>query len=392
MSGQGPPRWLWTRRTLLRRVTMGVAGAISAGPVATLLENWIQPTRFVYVGADACIAVYATAGGKWLLRQTVPCEKAASLAIHPSGRFLYAAHAVERFQNLPRGAVGAYAIHPASGRLTLLNRQPLSLSATSPRSLAIAPDGRHLVVAAYGGGAYNLLPIAGDGALQRVSGILKQTGAGADPQTQSCSHPHTAIFDSSGQFLIGSDFGSDRLNVLAVRDGELLGCNRRDTAPGSGPSSLVLHPAGDRLYAMNLIAGSIACHPYDPTSGRIGAPLQVISTGRVSKRCGFVSSALQFHPRGRALYAVDGSYPSEQAIASWRVDPLSGFLLPLERWRCAARSISSLSLTPGAASLLLTDRMANRVLRLHLDPVTGAMGRAELAAELASPLSIACQR
>src|SRR5436190_16364908 len=45
------------------------------------------------------------------------------VAIHPSGRFLYAVNEVNQFKDKPAGSVIAYAIDPASGKLSLLNQQ-----------------------------------------------------------------------------------------------------------------------------------------------------------------------------------------------------------------------------------------------------------------------------
>ena len=82
-----------------------------------------------------------------------------SLALDASERFLYAVNEVDEYEGLPSGTVEAYAIDAADGTLTFVNRQSLSLSATAPRHAAVSPDGRSLVVAVHGGGAYNVLPL-----------------------------------------------------------------------------------------------------------------------------------------------------------------------------------------------------------------------------------------
>src|SRR6185295_1235424 len=115
----------------------------------------------------------------------------------------------DEYQGLSRGTVESYAIDSSSGRLTLLHCQPLSLSATRPRHLAISPDGRHAL-------------------------IIKEVGCGEDPEHQASAHPHSVLFHRSGHYVIGSDFGSDRLNVFTWEDGQLIRRGRTLTQPAKG--------------------------------------------------------------------------------------------------------------------------------------------------------------
>jgi len=441
------PRQLWSRRTLLRRVSMGAAGAALAGPALSLLDRWSQPARprYVYIGAAQSIYVFDARGPRWRVVQQIPSASPAALALHPAGRFLYVAHAVDSFEGLPRGAVSAYSIDPASGGLTHLNRQPLSLSATHPRALAVSPAGDALAVAAYGGGAYNLLPIAPDGSLGRPSAILKLTGAGPDPLRQRSSHPHSVIYDPAGRFLVGSDLGADRLHLIAPRNGRLSFAaqrgnqvpNGRDSSraadltklqehegvsghdfsradaalkkveqgalapggwssedsdlhlashsaaipPGSGPASLALHPNGQWLYAMNELGGSVALHAYHAGRAGLSTSLQSVA---VEPATGHRSQVLQMHPAGHTLYAA----AAEQGIAAFRIDPASGRLSPAQRLRSVARAVVSMGIL-SADALLIADCAGNRIVRLDLDPQTGAMRSAATVAQLPAPLSIA---
>src|ERR1035437_4093863 len=125
------------------------------------------------------------------------CDNPSCLTLQPSRKFLYAVNEIDEYQGLPTGTVEAYSIDARDGRLTLLNRQPLSLSATAPRHLAISPDGSKLIVAVHGGGSYNVLPLHTDGSLERVSGILKEVGSGPAQERQHASHPQMVLFDTT---------------------------------------------------------------------------------------------------------------------------------------------------------------------------------------------------
>ena len=181
-------RLVWNRRDFLRMAgcsSLGVVSARMPSPFAPHQENNGVAPHFAYVACAVSAAndsaheirAFAVEGEKWRTIGAVASDHPSFLTLHPSERFLFAVNEVDRYENLPSGSVEAYAVDAKDGSITLLNRQPLSLSATSPRHCAVSPDGRSLVVAVHGGGAYNVLPIGEDGRLGRVSGILKEIGS-----------------------------------------------------------------------------------------------------------------------------------------------------------------------------------------------------------------------
>jgi 6-phosphogluconolactonase (cycloisomerase 2 family) len=299
---------LWNRRTFLQRL-----GYFSGFGVVCPRTSWslstdktqLQEQRpvggrtrpfFAYVGSwEHGIQVFSVDKNAWRLSQTIGSNKPSCLTLHPSRKFIYAANEIDNYEGLPTGTVEAYSIDGRDGRLTLLNRQPLSLSAIAPRYLVVSPDASRLIVAVHGGGSYNLLPIRKDGYLERVSGILKEVGSGPDRERQSTAHPQMALFDSSQHHLIGTDLGSDRLNVFILANDRLTVAQRRLTEPGSGPHFLALHPSGRLLYVVNELNASISCFDYDAARGRILDRLHQQSLHTASHPRGTTAVALAMH-------------------------------------------------------------------------------------------------
>ena len=154
-------------------------------------------TQFAYVGCgDDSLRVFRLQGEVWTQIQRVPSQAPACVLLSPAQQTLYVANEVDEHEGLARGTVEAFHIRPEDGRLTLLSRTALSLSATRPRHMAVSPDGKLLAVAAYGGGIYNLVAIAQDGSLGQVSSIFKDAGCGPHAQLQASAHPHTLLFDA----------------------------------------------------------------------------------------------------------------------------------------------------------------------------------------------------
>ncbi|WP_263358496.1 lactonase family protein [Acidicapsa ligni] len=373
----------WSRRAFVQGV--GYASAASAVgtllPASAALSLHQDAPGFAYVGSAAHggkLLVFSVSGNRWTLQQRVASRVPASLALHPHGRFLYTVNQVDETDGLPRGSVEAYAI-ASDGRITLLNRQPLALSAVRPRQLAISPDGSSLVVAVHGGGAYNLLSIKKDGALEPVRSRLKETGSGLHPQLQASAHPHTAIFDPTGRFLFATDEGCDRLSAFAIHEGKLARRQQVQTAAGSGPGHAVIHDSGSLFYvangAANGLQGSIAGYRIDISTGRIEGLLSSVNMPSSS-----VANGL--HLRGNILYAA-----STDGVSVWQINPQTGGLTQTQQW--SDGSPEALATTADGRAMIALDRTRNRVMHAVVAPTSGRLLESSAVAEIDAPISIA---
>ena len=140
-------RLVWNRRDFLRMAGCSWLGVVSArmpSPFTPDKENNGVAPRFAYVACAVSVAddsaheirAFVVEDEKWETIGAVASDHPSSLTLHPSQRFLFAINEVDRYENLPSGSVEAYAVDAKDGSITLLNRQPLSLSATSPRHCA----------------------------------------------------------------------------------------------------------------------------------------------------------------------------------------------------------------------------------------------------------------
>jgi 6-phosphogluconolactonase (cycloisomerase 2 family) len=80
--------------------------------------------------------------------------------------------------------------------------------------------------------------VADPGALAPVQNQTFQLSQpGPDPSRQDAPHPHEAILDPTGQFLLAPDLGADLVRIFKIEEGSL-NWNAVDpliAAPGSGP-------------------------------------------------------------------------------------------------------------------------------------------------------------
>jgi len=308
------------RRSFL--ATLGCAGATLLLPKSGMsMQTAAAPDTLLCLGSfghdDAgTIHLIAMRNGQCERLSSTATERPLALATHPKMPILYVANGVKHYRHEPRGTVEAFFVNAGTGRLELLRRQPLSLSAVDPRALAVAPDGRSLLVAAFGGGAYNILPVDSAGVPGAPSTILKQVGCGAD----SRSHPAAVSFHPQEGWAVAADFGADRLDVLGAESASPASCglmvrSRLACGTTSGPSGVAFHPNGRLLVAMQQRSPALASFRVT----RAGALSQVREVPLTS-----APTAMAFHPRADVLYSSAMASTRTSRLETWRINPEEG--------------------------------------------------------------------
>lgn len=159
-----------------------------AGPRHMFIPEFIpgvRPWAYVLNELDGTLTRYelVAATGALAARETVPTipdgareDAAAHVLVHPNGRFLYAS-------NRAHHSIAVFAIDAQTGRLTRIANETAGGLVKQPRSFAIDPTGRFLLVVNQADGLLLTLRIASDGRLglvgAPVSGLGNPTFVGA---------------------------------------------------------------------------------------------------------------------------------------------------------------------------------------------------------------------
>jgi 6-phosphogluconolactonase len=377
----------WSRREFVRMAGSSL-GAMSFGSPLLVRgkANERIAARFAYVGfggkgaKNEGIAVFDLNGGGWRSVGMVSSAAPSSLVLGAGERFLYAVNEVAEYEGLPSGTVETYAIDEVDGSLKLVNRRRLSLSATAPRHAAISPDGRALVVAVHGGGAYNVLPLGNDGSVGAVSGILKETGSGPH-EWQRSAHPQMVVFDRAGR-LVTADLGSDRLSILKLDDARLIIAGRYTARPGDGPHQLAFHPDGGLLFVANELDASVVCYRYDVSEGRIVGEGQRVATAGDARSGGVVMAV---DPTGDFLYTAHRR--GSDGISVWRILRDSGALDRVVMTEKSGPRLHQVTITGDGTRLLGISLEDGGVFGWRLG--NGQIGRGVRLASVAAPMSMA---
>ena len=289
------------------------------------------------------------------------------LALHPSGRFLYAVGEISSFEGAKTGAVSAFAIDPKTGDLALLNQQ--SSAGAGPCHLVVDETGRNALVANYGGGTVAVLPIGEDGRLKPASSVRTHEGSGPHQGRQEKPHAHGIYLDAAERFAFSPDLGADRVFVYRfdAAKGTLEPHGAAPLDPGAGPRHAAFHPSGKFLYTINELLSTVTAFSYDAEKGAL-APLQTVSALPPGFSGTSWTAEVEVSRDGRFVY---GSNRGDDSLAVFRVDAATGRLTPAGHAPVGGKNPRHFTIDPSGRFILAAHQGSGTIAVLRLDPVTG---------------------
>jgi 6-phosphogluconolactonase len=360
----------WTRATVSG---FGVLLAlVSSGAGATPPEH--APSRaMVHVGTytgGASRGIYRFELDLETGEPTTPVLAAeapnpAFLALHPSGRVLYALSEVTELDGQRSGAVSAFALDPATGALAFMNRVPSG--GPGPCHVTVDRAGRNVLVANYVGGSVAVLPVSADGRLQQPSSLQQHHGTGPNAARQEAPHAHGIVLDRKERFAFAPDLGADRIFIYDFDAAH--GVLRSHAppaaalAPGSGPRHVAFHPDGRFLYAINELLSTVTAFRYDAANAGLTA-FQTVSTLPPGFSGRNTTAEIAVSADGRFLY---GSNRGHDSIAVFSIDAPSGRLSPIGHVPTGGRTPRHFALDPTGRWLLAANQDSGNVVVFRLE-------------------------
>jgi 6-phosphogluconolactonase len=374
-----------------RHLSWLLAAALLATPAGRAAEN----SRFlVYVGTftgGESRGIYAfrfDAGSGVVTPLGLVAEIAnpAFLAIHPNQKYLYAASEIANYEGKHEGAVAAFAIDAATGKLTPLNQ--VSSRGPGPCFVSIDHTGRDLLVANYAGGSVAVCPIRSDGHLAEATAFIQNTGSSVNPQRQREPHAHSINVSPDNRFAIVADLGLDKLLIYrfdAAR-GTLTPNDPPFVAvkPGSGPRHFTFHPNGRFAYVINELASTVTAFSYDAARGAL-TELETISTLPPDFTGRSAAAEVQVDSAGRFLY---GSNRGSDTIAIFAIDPAKGTLTPVEYVPTRGKTPRNFRIDPTGSYLFAANQDSASVVIFRRDASTGRLTPSGKALDVASPVCV----
>jgi 6-phosphogluconolactonase len=293
------------------------------------------------------------------------------LALHPSGRFLYAVNETGDARSDPPGGVSAFAVDPQSGALTLLNRQ--ESGGPAPCHLSLDREGKHLLVANYWGGSVAVFPVGDDGRLGAASTLVLHTGGTQAPGRDPGPHAHAVHLDRDGRFALVADLGRDEVLVYRFDGVEGTLMPHQPAAlslgEGSGPRHLAFDSDGRHVFVINELTSTVSVLAYDTLSGKL-THQQTVSTLPAGFTGKNTTAEVVVSPDGRFLY---GSNRGHDSIAVFAIDPATRRLTPTGHHSTRGSRPRNFAIDPTGRWLLAANQLSDTIAVFRIDAQNGAL-------------------
>jgi 6-phosphogluconolactonase len=308
------------------------------------------------------------------------------LDINPRKHFLYAANEIDHFGGKASGAVSAFSIDPATGKLSLLNQRP-SIG-TGPCHLVLDRGGRNLLVANYNSGSITALPIGPDGRLGETTAFIQHAGKSVHPERQEGPHAHCLALDAENRFALACDLGLDKILIYRfdAKTGKLVPSEPAfaQTKSGAGPRHLVFHPDGRHLFLINELDSTITVFDYDSAHGAM-RETQTIPALPDDFKAASTAAEIAVHPSGKFLYASNRGHDS---IAVFAIDPAKGTLTLVGHQPSQGKTPRHFGIDPTGKYLLAANQDSNTIVVFTIDPATGALKPAGQTVQITAPACV----
>ena len=314
------------------------------------------------------------------------------VAVHPSGKFLYAANEAGK-----ASTVSAFAVDGKSGKLTLLGQIP-SLG-EDPCYLSFDKTGKYVLVANYSSGTIAVFPILADGRLGEHTALAKDQGpTGPNKERQEAPHAHWIEAAAHNQFVYVADLGLDRVLIFKfdATSGSLtpaapltakappLNPLSATLNPGAGPRHAAFAPDGKFMYVLGELQSAVTVFAND-AEGAYRAVQQISTLPK-----GFAgrndAAEIAVHPNGKFLYASNRGHES---IAIFAIDPEQGTLTFVAHVLTGGKEPRNFAIDPSGQYLLAENQLSNNVVVFKIDRATGGLTPTGQVVEVPSPVDLA---
>ena len=292
------------------------------------------------------------------------------LAIHPSGKYLYAVNEVSEGPGRGNGAVTALTIN-ADGTLTKINHQ--ASEGGAPCHCNVDATGTNLLIANYGGGNVAVYPISEDGSLKPVSCNIQHEGSSVDKSRQEAPHAHSINVSSDNKFAYAADLGLDKIMIYKLdAEAHTLSPANQPAAlvtPGGGPRHFSIHPSGKFAYTNNEMTMVVTGFSRNPEDGSLRA-IQEISTSPAGFNGRKSTAECLVHPSGKFLYVSNRGH---ETITAYTIDQETGLLTYVENEPTGGKEPRNFFIDPSGKWLLAENQNSDTVYVFSIDQQTGAL-------------------
>ena len=317
------------------------------------------------------------------------------VAVHPNKRFLYAANELPPAEaGGPEGAVTAFAIDQATGKLTEISRS--KTKGRAPAHLLVDPTGKWVIVGNYGtangleGTSVATFAIGADGRLAaEPKAFIPHVGKPDAQGVAAASHPHCVLLSPDGKLLLVAEKGRNEITMyrwnastgaLAPNDPRAVDATKERAAP----RHLAFGKAARFLYCAYEAGRAVSTFAYDSARGTLTAldthptlPADAPQTGSCAE--------IEVHPDGTFLYVSNRGHNS---LAVFAIDQTKGTLEPRGHFPSGGTP-RNFKIDPTGDYVFTEGQNTNVTLVQRIDRKTGALAQTDAKLDSPAPVCIA---
>jgi 6-phosphogluconolactonase len=307
------------------------------------------------------------------------------LALHPSGKYLYAVNEVDTFKGKRAGAVTAWSIDHATGKLTLLNQ--VSTASPGPCHLIVDATGKTLMVANYSGGSFTSLPIGPDGKLGEATSFIQLHGSSIDKARQSEPHGHSVNLTKNNKFMLGADLGTDKVMIYKL-DAAKATLTPNDppfamVKAGSGPRHLVVAPDQKHVYVLSEMGSLLSTFEFNQDTGAM-KEIDTASTLPADFKGQSACAEIQIDAKGTHIYASNRGHDS---IAVFDIDGKTAKPKLVQTISTGGVMPRAFVLDPTGNFLIAGNQKTDSITTFKVDQTTGKLSATGDKIALGSPVT-----
>ncbi|MGA2683720.1 MAG: lactonase family protein [Verrucomicrobiota bacterium] len=380
-------------RSPLKSVWAALAAWLLASTVANA-DGALSKSFLVYFGTytgaksqGIYVSRFDTASGQLTAPAlAAPSASPSYLALAPDHQFLFAVNETDHFNGQAGGAVSAFKLDAATGKLEFLDQQ--SSGGSGPCHLAVDAAGRFLVVANYDSGSVAAFPVQTGGFIGPATAVIQHHGSSIDPQRQAGPHAHCIALDSAHHRVFACDLGLDKVMIYRLNEtnGALIADENPwvELKPGSGPRHIAFSPNGRQACVISEMASTLTTFAYDPEHGALKAE-QTVSLLPPDFQGKNTAAEVAFLPSGKFIY---GSNRGDDSIAVFAVNESTGRLKFVERQSTRGKTPRCFAIDPTGQYLIVANQNSDNIVVFRIDTQTGLLMWTGQTVEVGQPVCV----
>lgn len=324
---------------------------------------------------------YAETGRLAYLNEIDDVANPSYLCVSPDNKYVYAVNEVGK-----DGQVSAFKFEPRVGKLEFIDKQPSG--GADPCYISIDKDQKNVFVANYSSGSLTVLPVAKDGALSPVSQVVQDSGHSVNKDRQEGPHVHIGMLSPDEKYLLYSDLGTDKLNIMryhASHDKPLTPANPAfvSVKDGSGPRHVTFSNDKKHVYLVTEMASDVHVFDYDGGKLKEKQTITLLKDGFKGQTAG---AAIHLSPNGKFLYVSNRLETND--ISIFAVNEETGELTFVDRMLTYGKNPRDFVIDPSGNFIVLANQDSDSIYVYRINKTTGKLSRTNEHLTIGNPVCL----